>query len=403
MRLLPLIHLFVPASAIFFTGGINTNTTLLLGFEQFGNVTQSDDRFPIPVFQGVAACSKAMVRDRPAVLLLGHASNCWERQYTQDLLRKVNPVLCAGISNRTQLVAMLSKKASLGGHMGVVFSSLGRRGWDTGTLASDVEAAGHGVRPNLLIHLSEESPGELGSVELGSRYKRMLPESGGYVLRQYHRPNARYPTEVQVHEIPLGYAASFPVGADSCQMARQNAKKSHRNVTWSFFGNSVKKDRPVMLQRMQETLGTGQMSNHRNHLNGEQMFKAYQQSKLVPVGYGDKNLHCFRTYEALIAGAIPIVVGKSTERADTFATHYDRGGGSIVFADDWAQAANMAKELLQSPIKLQAHRDRLAQWYCNWLDESKDIVMKALGNPSPIPLRKKVVTVDSRGVSSAEA
>ena len=51
------------------------------------------------------------------------------------------------------------------------------------------------------------------------------------------------------------------------------------------------------------------------------MFDIYNNSIFVVNGRGNSNLDCYRIYEAIVAGAIPVIVGKQEEINITF-THF---------------------------------------------------------------------------------
>ena len=43
------------------------------------------------------------------------------------------------------------------------------------------------------------------------------------------------------------------------------------------------------------------------------MYDIYSKSIFVPVGRGNYSLECFRMYEAILAGAIPVIIGNNKE------------------------------------------------------------------------------------------
>merc|ERR1711879_931886 len=97
--------------------------------------------------------------------------------------------------------------------------------------------------------------------------------------------------------------------------------------------------------------------------NATTMYEIYKESAFVPIGRGHVRLDCFRIYEAVVAGAVPVVVGPSKEISWAFANHRDP---PFLFAESWDSAAQQMELVLKSPTELSAWRSRLAPWYCNW-------------------------------------
>merc|ERR1712066_822810 len=91
------------------------------------------------------------------------------------------------------------------------------------------------------------------------------------------------------------------------------------------------------------------------------MLGVYKRSTFVPVGRGHINLDCFRIYESIISGALPVVVAPEEEIRNTFVEHHDI---PMVVASDWSAAADQMSNLLGNPQELRALQAKLPTWVC---------------------------------------
>ena len=70
----------------------------------------------------------------------------------------------------------------------------------------------------------------------------------------------------------------------------------------------------------------------------------------MPVGRGNKSLDCFRLYEAIVAGAIPVICGPIEEINVTF--NFNNENQYIITADTWDKAVLLCKELYNDKDKI---------------------------------------------------
>merc|ERR1711862_141764 len=103
----------------------------------------------------------------------------------------------------------------------------------------------------------------------------------------------------------------------------------------------------------------------------------YRDAMFVPIGRGYVNLDCYRIYEAVVAGAIPVVVGPKEEILETFAGHRDP---PFVFAESWDAAAKLMTPFRHNHTKWQAFARQLAPWWCNWLHSLRLQIGLTLGS-----------------------
>ena len=96
-------------------------------------------------------------------------------------------------------------------------------------------------------------------------------------------------------------------------------------------------------------------SNPNNQIiKPHELFNIYKESLFVPVGRGNVSLDCFRIYEAIVAGAIPVICGTNEEIQMTFNFHEKIP--NIIVADTWDEAVMISqkycsdKEILKNII-----------------------------------------------------
>src|SRR5205085_4230318 len=84
-----------------------------------------------------------------------------------------------------------------------------------------------------------------------------------------------------------------------------------------------------------------------------------EESIFAPSPMGNVNLECFRVYEALEQGAIPIVERRFT--LDYFRSLL--GNHPIPTVASWQEAGNLVKSLLSSPSDLEALQRTCLSWW----------------------------------------
>lgn len=102
-------------------------------------------------------------------------------------------------------------------------------------------------------------------------------------------------------ELPNGeYITSIQASRDSLKM-----RTSDRNTTWSFVGSLKRHTRE---RERQEILMTFKSWGHSvvASVPSPQMREIYNSSRFVLMTRGHANLACFRFFEAMICGAIPV-------------------------------------------------------------------------------------------------
>lgn len=184
------------------------------------------------------------------------------------------------------------------------------------------------------------------------------------VLRQYGiYPYRSYATTYpNVMQIPLGYMKGMldegNVSLDSVDVARYSLSKraASREYNWSFVGGVAgHKERHYAIA----TFSTWDKHLQDAGLSPPQMRGIYNNSKFVLVGRGQVNLDCFRIYEAIIAGAVPVVVGSKWERERTF--EFEGDLPPFLFADSYPEALETCRSMADEEVdKL---REANVKWY----------------------------------------
>jgi hypothetical protein len=160
----------------------------------------------------------------------------------------------------------------------------------------------------------------------------------------------------RVVQLPLGYANSFKGGS-------WQPGTAHRTYLWSFLGGASKTSRPEMIKALTP------LTPHLAHitdrgvpverLNKEQYAGILRNSIFAPSAMGNVNLECYRMYEALECGAIPVL-----ERRIGF-DYYQRflGDHPMPVFLTWAAAARWMAEIRTETATLDDLQARCVQWW----------------------------------------
>lgn len=143
-----------------------------------------------------------------------------------------------------------------------------------------------------ILHLSDE---DLKPI--------VYPSSCACIFRNYYNPIL---TDSRIVYLPLGYKTGF-----TTSIHRQ------KEYDWVFAGDIKKSDRQEMVQALQSLdkkgyIYTTRGFNSSDCLTTEDYATLLMSSWFAPSPIGNKNIECFRTWEALEAGSIPIVLDSSS-------------------------------------------------------------------------------------------
>ena len=224
----------------------------------------------------------------------------------------------------------------------------------------DIVSVAKHIQPRVIIYLSDET---------GTHQDRMILEQYTPVFfRQYNHKHYTYgPNNYQM---PLGYLKYYLKG--NCSSSPK--KMAERTITCSFIG-TVKSDRVHMINIFMNYMKNTRIVPVKNNWNFENMpvsqqtcFETYGNSIFVLNGRGNCSLDCFRIYEAIVAGSIPVIVGSEEEINTTF--HYNNKRPPLMYEESWEKALVHCNTLLEHPEALQKLQDELLTW---WKDQHTTI------------------------------
>jgi hypothetical protein len=168
--------------------------------------------------------------------------------------------------------------------------------------------------------------------------------------------------EKYVRKMPIGY--SLGMG----RAGRATERASQRKYLWSFSGQLTKSTRPDMAKALLPLkpyfLSSGDDVSSLKFLNGAdyqqvrfsraEFFNLMSASTFSPCPMGNVQLECFRPYEALESGSIPIV-----EKRLTMGYYRELlGQHPLPIVRSWAEARHFIEGMRQRPAEMNALQER---------------------------------------------
>jgi hypothetical protein len=166
------------------------------------------------------------------------------------------------------------------------------------------------------------------------------------------------------------YVMSFPLGYSvGTRRSEKIERASQRKFLWSFVGQLGKTSRPDMataLSRLEphflfatdDSRGGGNRSV-RSAFPSREYSEFLAQSTFSPCPMGNVNLECYRVYEALENGSIPIV-----ERRLTLDYFRDLlGQHPLPTVSSWTEALRMICRMMERPGDIDALQDTCIEWW----------------------------------------
>lgn len=139
-----------------------------------------------------------------------------------------------------------------------------------------------------------------------------------HVFRNYYRSSDNVEN---VTAFPLGYGGNFNGGISALEM-RDKVFSADRGYLWSFAGVSKKSSRMRTISRFSSLHPHFFYSTSKwmaeNALSCFEYRDLLLNSFVVPAPRGNCNLDCFRLYEALEAGCIPLIEKDSSIQSDQY-------------------------------------------------------------------------------------
>ena len=197
--------------------------------------------------------------------------------------------------------------------------------------------------PIFLYHVSDEA--YYGGYDIYSYFN--------WVFKNY------YTDDINIRNVsfmPLGYGKGIDV-----HKAYANQPKSYQ---WGFIGDANKASRLNMLNTLSQI-----KPNYTHNANGFSSADAFtpalysetmSQFKFSPSPVGNFNVECFRVWEALELGSIPIVEIK--KNCNTY-NNLESGAAPFYQITTWQEGANVMQFLLQNESILNQHAQELQQWW----------------------------------------
>lgn len=159
---------------------------------------------------------------------------------------------------------------------------------------------------------------EYGIIHLSEEFYQVksYPSDAKFIWRNYYDPDINDP---RVKYFPLGYKQGleyFPI-----------REPSRKEKDWCFFG-ALKNDRPEMINEFSIWSDNWDISliagwNHSSSLNTEDYGLRTSKSRYVPSCMGNYADECFRTWEALEIGSVPVTIRKPKNSHYTGESYYD--------------------------------------------------------------------------------
>jgi hypothetical protein len=227
------------------------------------------------------------------------------------------------------------------------------------------------IKPLCIFFLSDEGGNILPHWLILEKYTK-------FFFRQYNFNNINYSTNN--FQIPLGYVKNLLNQKQSINL--DNKKMNQRSINAAFIG-SVKSDRLYMKEIFEKSMvktyikfvdNTWDLSNL--PFSQKKIFNLYNNTKFIINGRGNYSLDCFRIYEAIVCGAIPVIVGSDLEINETF--NYNNNLPPFVFADSWENALFICNDLLNNPDELQKKQNQIIFWWKNLLLNINSKIKKIL-------------------------
>lgn len=218
------------------------------------------------------------------------------------------------------------------------------------------------IRPVAIFHLSDET---------GSKGEWLvLAEHCKYLFKQHNHRHCRLDKYPNVIQLPCGYAPTMFGGASSFNFIDNLVPVAERTLDWAFIG-SMKSDRHEMCTMFDRYFKNGHCTVGNNSWDATNqiirpcdMAAIYRKTIFVPIGRGFVTLDCFRCYEALLCGAIPIIVGPEDEIKTAY--WFNGCGPAVISAATWADAAAKCRQMRDSAsglLELQSMQEKNVAWW----------------------------------------
>jgi len=176
-----------------------------------------------------------------------------------------------------------------------------------------------------------------------------------------------------VRILPLGYTAGLP------RPLPQIKRATEREYVWSFLGQTNKSSRPDMVRSLLHVqphlfFSTDDVPGFAMFNRGPAGPRRYDptaytnimlESIFAPSPMGNVHIECYRVYEALECGTIPIVEKRLT--LDYYRSLL--GAHPMPTVGSWPEAYSLIRHYLQNPDEMDRLQDRCVEWWQNYKRE----------------------------------
>lgn len=212
---------------------------------------------------------------------------------------------------------------------------------------------------------SKHSGIKLQASKLRTRYY------GFQFMKRQYLPSL--PTE-KIFHFPLGYIDRF------AREKKDNLPKiTDREYKWSFCGDSFKTDRKLMLEYLSNCqpnfIHEYKGFTGKGSLSGEDYWIVLTKSIFIPCPFGNVNIDSYRLFEALEAGAIPIILISSAFQPYDYYKNL-LGEHPIPTFSSWQEVKLFLDNI--SITAIEQLSEKVSKWYANFKFNLKQEIRETL-------------------------
>jgi|LakMenEpi03Aug12_release.lakeMendotaPanAssembly.Ray.scaffolds.fasta_scaffold273441_1 hypothetical protein len=231
------------------------------------------------------------------------------------------------------------------------------------------------IKPIIIVHLSDEWGNRPQYTDLAAHTKLLL--------HQYCQKNYDYNKYNNIIQIPLGYmtgmfnnkiSKDLTLGDKNFALNIKLKPISERKYKWTFIGR-IKQDRRIILFKFSRKI---KEKFYGKNIKPSNMFDVYNDSIFIPNGRGNFTLDCFRIYEAILSGCIPVIVGKNDELDTIF--YYNNDKPPFIIEKTWDNAINKCMYLLDNIKELENVQQQNYKWLENKIKSIQKLIKDTLTN-----------------------
>ena len=202
------------------------------------------------------------------------------------------------------------------------------------------------IKPIAIFHLSDEE---------GIDHKYYLTYKKYKINYLFHQYNFNINYGINQIQIPIGYATSFLSNKSSLRINSDQIKL--KPYDFSFIG-TIKSDRKEMIEKFSNIFKNNYVSSSSTNwsnpriqkIKPNEMYKIYEKSLFIPIGRGFRSLDCFRLYECIVAGSIPVICGNEKEIKVSF--NFNNKSPYLITAGTWDQVISKCKKIYDDKDKI---------------------------------------------------